>query len=512
MRARANDLFELIKSLSVQEHRYFSKYLGEQRLKYSDELDKMFGLIREQEVYEEKAIKEALKGTYIIKFFPQYKNQLNDLVIKSLINYHKENSVEAEIHHLLQVEAIFRQRGLSEQCAKILSQAREKSFKYEHHLLELEVLKRQIALLGDLFPKDFSDQLNKLISEKNVTFLKLQNESEYRDISQKLFFLVRKMNNLRDEDTVKELDELIKEPLLQNENDAFNFWSKLMFNYTHAQYHKLKKDHIKSIKYRKRIVELWQLYPHKIQENPRYYLGALFSLIGSLHNVRNYNESEIWLKEVKKISVKSETENAKIFEQAKHNELLILINTDRFEEALELVPEIDDGLNKFKSLIQNSFRLALYYNIYLTYFIVDDHTSALKWVNKIIDIDKTEERQDIQDFSKIFRLIVFYCKGKYDLIESQLRATKRILQKNNRLYDLETTIIKYLPKLIETSHNQKEQKNVLTEFKAELDEISIDNKGVLGMQETGLWVESKLRNITFRELLRELIETSSDKK
>lgn len=506
MRARANDLFELIKALSVSEHRYFSKFLREQKLKHVDELEKMFNLIKEQEAYDEKKIKVAFKGTSAFKFFPQYKNQLNDLVERSLINYHKESSVEAEIHHMLHVATVMRQKGLYEHTSKVLKQAREKSFKYEHHLLELDVLKRQISLLGDLFPKDFTERLNELISEKNAVILKIQNESEYHDLDKKFFFLVRKMNNLRDGEIEKELDEVIKDPILKNENNAFNFWSKMMFNYIHGHYNKLKKNYTQTIKYRRRAVELWQLYPHKAKETPRFYLTALFSLIGALHNTRNYEESEKWLKEIKSIGLKSESENASIFEQAKLNELLIFMNTDRFEDAKKLVPEVEEGFSKFNTLIQNSYRLAISYNICLMYFIVADYKEALKWVNKIIHIEKTEERQDIQDFSQILRLIIFYCLGKYDLIESQVKATRRLLQKSNRLYELETTIIKYLPKLISANQNKSEKNEILIEFKKELDKINENNKGALGLQETGLWVESKIRNISFRDILRELIE------
>ncbi len=511
MRAKSTNLFELIKSLSVQEHRYFTKYLKEHRLKYVDELEKLFNLIKGQKEYDEKAVKLGLKGTYISKFFPQYKSQLQDLVQRSLINYHKDASIEADIHHLLHVETILRQKNLYDQCSKVLRQARDKAFKYEHHLLEVEILKRQILLLGELFPKDYNEVLNKLISEKNAVLLKLQSESEYRDLNQRMFFLIRKTNNLRNDALEQELDELIGNPILKNENDAFNFWSKVMFNYIHAQYYKLKKKHSVSIKYRKRIVELWQLYPHKVEENRRFYLEALFNLIGALHNVKSYEESKVWLKEAKKIGFKSEIEDAHAFEQAKLYELLIFMNTNSLEEALELVPEIDSGLKKFNTLIQNSYRLAIYHNICLTYFISDDHKSALKWVNRIIDIDKTEERQDIQDFSKILRLIIFYCLGKYDLIESQVRATKRLLKKNDRLYDLETTIIKYLPMLIVSNHNRTEEMEVLHSFKEELNNIEGGKNSALGMQETGLWVESKIRGITFRALLKELIEKEGKK-
>lgn len=506
MRARANDLFDLVKALSVHEHRYFSKFLREQRLKHIDELEVMFNLIKEQDTYNEAEVKESMRGTVIFKFFPQYKNQLNDLVKEAIINYHKESSLEAEIHHLLHIETILRQKGLYEQCNKILKQAADKSFRYEHHLLELEVLKRRIALLSDLFPKDYTEQLNELISKKNATILKLQNESEYRDLGQKLFFLIRKLSDVRDESVLNELDELIKDPILKNENNAFNFWSKLKFNYVHAHYNKLKKNYTATIKYRKRSVEIWQLHPHKIKETPRYYLAALFNLIGALHKVGNYKESEVWLKEVDTVDVKSDTENANIFEQTMLYEHLILINTNRLEEAIELVPKIENGFEKFNILIQNSNRLAISHNVFLTYFIMDQYKNALKWVNKIIDIEKTEERQDIQSFSKIFRLIIFYCLEDYDLLENQIRSAKRNGQKNDKLHGLETTIIKYLPKLVTTNINKSDQHEALSAFKEKLNEYSKENKGVLGLQETSLWVESKIRNITFRELLRELIE------
>lgn len=511
MRAKNSDLFDLIQLMSVNEHKYFIKFLREKNNKLERQLEQLFNTIKKQKSYDESIIKNQIKDPDIVKFFAQKKKVLTDYIEACLIRYYRDGSIEVKIHELLQLETIFRRKALYNQCQKLMDKAQQIAFDYEYYYLEVEIIKRKIVLTYELFPKDIEEQLNSLISQKKAALLKLVNEQEYRDLKDRLFVKIRKKNAVRDKETRQELDELMSNPLLKNENNALSLSARLYFHSTHSNYNKLVRNFTKSLEHRKRIVELWTLQPNRIQEKPYLYVTAICNLLGNYHYLNNYTRSEELIREAKEVKVRSETDNAFIFQQVRLHEILLYINTCQFDKLADLVPEIESGLEDFDHIIQNSYKLSILFNLSLAFFITENYKAALHWVNKIVNMEKTEERLDIQDFSKILRLLIFYCDGKHDIILNYHRSASRMLKRNNRLYNLERIILKNLSELI--AKTPKEQEEIYIKFSEELKSIGNNgNANILGIEETGLWLESKIRKVPMQQILADVNEQAQQKR
>lgn len=502
MRAKSDDLTNLMSTLSSLEQKSFIKYLRSTNSKLNTHLEKLYSTYQKLN-YDEEKVKNKIKGGDIFKFYSNYKSRLLEQLQSFLVEYHKEFSIEAELHHLLQIETALRKRKLYSQSETFIYKAKEIANLYDYHLFEIEIIKREILILKETFPKDQEERLNGLISQKNAVLLKLKNEHDYRELSDKIFLKMRKLNECRDEETENDLRELMSSDLLINENDALNFWSKLHYNYCHARYNGMMKLHTKELVYRKRIVELWKLHPHRIEEKLEDYIGSLTNLINTYNYLNQYKDSEKLLSEVIELQ-KANPDNANFFQQISLLQIIIYMNTDQFEEISLIAPKIDKEMKAFGALIQNSYRLTLWLNLSLAHFFMNDFKNALKWVNKIVDSDKIEDRQDIQDFSKIFRLIIFYCSNKVDILSDYIRAAKRNLLKNNRLYQLEEIVLKRLNQLINQTAGKSDEKGLFTEFNEELMEIGT-SEGVssIGHEEIGIWLQSKIRNIPMRQILKE---------
>ena len=85
----SDDLFELIKSLTKSEKRYF-KIVTNKKDNESPKNNylRLFDEIEKQKVYDEKKIIEKFAGSSFVKHLPSEKNYLYTCFLKSLNLYH----------------------------------------------------------------------------------------------------------------------------------------------------------------------------------------------------------------------------------------------------------------------------------------------------------------------------------------------------------------------------------------------------------------------------------------
>src|SRR5690606_29090045 len=95
-------LFQLIKSLSQSEKRFFKLETSKYSRKEQNDYLILYELIEKQEEYDEEAIKTVLKGSKILSRLPGVKNYLFNLILKTLTQYHAERNSHQQISSLLQ--------------------------------------------------------------------------------------------------------------------------------------------------------------------------------------------------------------------------------------------------------------------------------------------------------------------------------------------------------------------------------------------------------------------------
>ncbi|HAY35273.1 MAG TPA: hypothetical protein PK536_05545, partial [Ignavibacteria bacterium] len=110
------ELFDLIKSLSPSEKRYFKLNASVQ--KGNTKYLKLFDLIDSQKTYNEKALKSIKGNEDLRKNFNFTKSYLSKLIFKSLLNYKNEKSTDAKLFNMLQRCRILFQKALFRQYFK----------------------------------------------------------------------------------------------------------------------------------------------------------------------------------------------------------------------------------------------------------------------------------------------------------------------------------------------------------------------------------------------------------
>ena len=137
-RTSSKELFDLIKSLNKLEKRYFKVFASRHVIGKENNYVRLFDLIERQSHHDEEKI--LRKASITKKQLENWKRYLYKLILRSEENYHLENTSEKKIKHLiLHTENLFN-KGLYNQCLKLLGKAKQLAMKYEKHLLLVEIL------------------------------------------------------------------------------------------------------------------------------------------------------------------------------------------------------------------------------------------------------------------------------------------------------------------------------------------------------------------------------------
>ena len=503
----SDEVFQLIKALVPSEKRYFRLFISRNTLGDDVNYLLLFDEIDKLEEYDEERLKKSLLrkkvSKSLIKFLAAEKKALHSMIMRVMRNYHAEKTVDVQLHELLMDEQYYHGKSLYELQAKTLYKAKKLAEQYEKYPVLLTLLQREAKMLIERKTKDYDEVRSRVHSEERELLKKILNESELRLIKDDIFMYTRAGANIRDAAFQQLIDQKAATLLAKTDTDALSFKARKHYNSAMRSYYRLKSDMKKSWEHSRRIVELFEQNPDIMDEYSSEYKIALANYLGACHVTQRYDEFETTLKKMKNTPVKSLDEEGEVFQDATLYEILYYLNTGKYAEGIKALPEIEKGMQRYADKLNKSSELAIYYNICLLYFIVEDWKGAQHWVSKIIE-DKSDSRKDLQHFARILQLIFYYETGKGDAMEYYTRSVYRYLEKEENLLAFERIIITYLKKL-PFALNEKELLKSFITLKEEI--VRLKNtpgeRNKVGMEEMTIWLKAKIDRKKIRDVFNE---------
>ena len=120
-----NTIFNIIKSLSMNEKRYFKIYCKQHVLNGQNKYVLLFDLIDQQSVFNDSSIKlELKKHKFSTNNFSSDINYLTRILLKCLNEFHAEKTSDLKIkQNLITIEILF-YKGLYEECLQLISKTK----------------------------------------------------------------------------------------------------------------------------------------------------------------------------------------------------------------------------------------------------------------------------------------------------------------------------------------------------------------------------------------------------
>lgn len=497
MAAITDELHQLANSLSKREVGYLSNWLEQLKSPFTDLYKKMLTLLRKQNEYDEAYIIKELGQTVFTDNFSYHKTVFNGYIINSLIAFNAQASTEHRIHHLLESFQVLNQRNLFSQAFKALEKAKKEALHYQKFYLLLQALEHERRLLKHLQPDKLKAALQTNALEKENTLKKINTEEKYILLNDTLFAIQKELNHVRDKNNIPpEVQKIMHDPLLQTEEAAITFDSKLKYHHIHSLYAQLLSDFALAVHHRECMARLWADNPHLITEMPRRYRSDLSGLLSMRQSNGQYDGFDELVAQIEKVKVEGNPEeDAGIFSEVYYLRQIHLLNTNRWQEAVELIPRIERFLQKHEKSVGTSMVYTFWYNTAITYFITADYKACQPWVAKLSSISRNSTiRSDLRDFAGILQVIINYETGKTELVEYQLRNTKHRLKKGNKLYNFEKIILSYIGKFIAAQQQKAKLAECYSQLLQELKQLQLSQgkQYLLGMDEIIIWAKQKL--------------------
>jgi len=502
----SDNLFRLIKSLTKAEKRSFTIYASRHTSAEDNNGVKLFDAIDAQIDYDETVLTKKFGE----KQFSIVKARLYDLILRSLDAFHSASSIDAELKRDLHCAEILYKKSLYDQCAKLLSSAKKLAQKYEKHSSLLEIYQWEKKLIEkDNYSGMTEEDVNLFLKEDELIGEKVKSFNDYWNIKSRLFMILNKRGKVRNEEELASIKKIIDNILLNSESKPLSTEAKYLYYHIYSAYYFGTGDYENSYDNLKRNVELIESNTHIFEEEPNIYFSILTNIIYIGSQLKRYDESFAYLRKLREVPQKfaiskNEDLEIKLFSSAYSIEITLYNNLGEFEKSLELVPKIEEGLEKYEGKLNKVRKAYFCSNIANAYFGSGKFSQALKWNNRILQNKEIEEVEDAHCFAEILSVIIQIELKNDDLIPYTMKSAHRYLKSKKRVYKFETVFLNFVDELMKDKEKTKHEK-VYSEFLEELKKLEEDTfeKTAFEYFDFISWAESKVNKIPFREIVEE---------
>ncbi|MFT4660050.1 MAG: tetratricopeptide (TPR) repeat protein [Patiriisocius sp.] len=503
----SNDLFDLIKSLTKSEKRFFklSSSLQSGKKNYL----KIFDVIDKQDTYDEEGIKRTFKNKRFVQHFPSEKNHLYKLILKSLRAYRADNTINSILQQEIKNIEILYHKALYKEANKFLQRAKKKANEHEkfYYLYEL-MLWEKILLEEEYEEGEFTKDIDSLIVNERNVINKLRNLAAYHILYSKINYIFRSGGYVRNLVDKKIVAEISNHPLISDKNTALSKRATTICYYIKGYCALANQDLDLCIENFRKVKKVFDDNPLIKNDLTKRYINTVASILSSQIELGNYSQAQNMIKEMNALPDSSRSfsnydSRVRIFTSSYLNELTLNSRKGDFEESVKLAPEIIEQLEKYENKINKEQEVLFHYKIAYAYFCYGDYNVALFWINKVLNDNEPSLRQDVYGYSRIFNLLIHFELGNFELLEYIIKSTHRYLNKRQLAYKIEELMIKSL-KSLSKNKSKDEYNNILQELSDEIDKLKDDEYEMAALKffDFDAWVHSKLNGCTISESIK----------
>lgn len=502
----STELHDLISSLTKSEKRFFKLHSA---LQAGDKnYLRIFDAVDKQKVYDEDALKKQFASETFIKHLPSEKNHLYKLVLKALRAFHAESSVSGVLKQEIKNIEILYGKALYVECNKLLHRAKRIARENERFYYWFELLSWEKMLLEEAYESgEFTKDLDELIEEERDVVEKLRNLAAYHILYSKINYVFRSGGYVRSDEEHAMVEEISDNPLIKGKNTALSCRATTICYYTQGFCFWAKRDWSSSLTKFKKVRQVLDDDPLVKADLPRRYIRTLHYIINGHIELYEMDEARATIKDMRDLpgtpGFSGASMEVQIFVTSYLSELRLLDRCGEHDQALGLVDEILEGLEKAGPRLHKEHQLEFFFALAEVYFGAGQHSKALFWLNKVLNDNEPTLRQDIFTYARLFNLVLHYELGNFDLLEYIVRSTQRFLNKRQRDFQVENTLVDHIKRLAKAETPELKEE-LFRSLRTELVELFRDPNESLVLKYFDVlsWVDAHIRGISFSESVR----------
>ena len=506
-KAHSDHLFQLIKSMSKSEKRYFRLYSSRLQSSEDKKFLLLFSLIEKQTNYDEIKI---LKKASIINpaQLPNLKAHLYKQLMHSLKLFGASNSIDIQLRNHVDYTQLLYNKGLYDQAIKMLDKAKRQAIEYDKSIILLDIIELEKSIIFHTISAKNDSRVNKIIEETVQVSSRIENINLFSNLLIKLNSFYVKIGFIRNSKDFKQVRDFFNSSLPTYTEKKLSFQEKLYLYHSFISYYFFIQDFEKGFKYATKYLQLFDEHPEMIIHKSEFYLKGINHILVATHKLSLFSEFEKNYKLLMKASnIKGLilTENLqmilfryKYIHKINHHYMI-----GDFTGGSKIISVVEHQLDRFALRMNQHDVLVFYYKVACLYFGAGNFKKALIWLNKIINSKDVDIREDILSFARIINLICHFELNHIELVEYYIKSTYRFLLKKQGLYKYYIFIIEFM----KTLEKNMQEKKLITYFEdlkeklIKLEHQKYERRPFLYFDIIS-WLESKIENKAVEDIIK----------
>lgn len=443
-----DELFQLIKSLEKAEKRNFKVYVKRNANSEDLKMVTLFDALDKMQEYDE--------GLLLKKYSNLQKQQLSNMKahlykqILTSLRHSKDDNIDMQLNEQMSYARILYNKGLYHQSLKLLDRIKHtaRASNQITFLMQALIFEKKIEALH--ITRSMEDRAEKLSHEIDDANRHLTLLNKLSNLSLQLYSWYIKLGHARDEKDVAAVKMFFEANLPAYQLSQMHFYEKMYLYQSYCWYGFILQDLLMYYRYCQKWTNLFHQEPAMIPIETGQYIKAMHNLLSAHLATNNYDGFRKALEHFESFATSPAADtNANVRIQT-----FIYLHTARinkhflegsFTEGLQLVPEIEQGLEAYKLQLDKHRVLVFYYKIACLYFGSGDNEKTIDYLNKIINW-KVDLRTDLQCYARLLHLIAHYELGNLDILEYLIKSVYRFMAKMKNLSVVEEEIFRFLRK------------------------------------------------------------------
>jgi len=499
-------VFQLVHSLQKSEKRNFKLYVQRNSANNDLKIVQLFDALDKMKEYDER---ELINKTVSIKKeqVSNMKAHLYRQILASLRLLQSSENIDIQLHEQLDYARILYNKGLYLQSLKILERVKENAISHNQvsFLIEVLFLEKKIESLH--ITRSMQDRADALTEQSTKTNTQLERVTKLSNLALQLYSWYIKNGHARNKDDEKEVESYFRNHVTDDIKNPEGFYEKLYYSQSYCWYAFIRQDFLLYYRYTQKWVDLFTDESGMKEIETANYIKGLHNLLNAHFTLKNYTGFN------KTISLMEDFRDSDIVKQSNNNRVQVFIYLytakinqhfleGTFKEGITIIPEIDQQLKEFSIYMDGHRVLVFYYKIASLYFGAGDFSTAIDYLNKIINW-KVDLRNDLQCYARLLHLISHYELGNFQLLEYLIKSVYRFMAKMQNLSLVEEEMFKFLKNSFYLSARklQPEFEKLLNKIK-HLEKSKFETRAFAYLDIIS-WLESKVYNKPVYEIIRE---------
>jgi hypothetical protein len=514
MAGKASDhLHRLIRSMNSAEKRYFKlRTSGAGRTEGHQHL--LFDAIAAMESYDEATLLQRFQGRAFTWRFAITKHRLYESVLDALEAFHAERSVDARLYRgLLQVDLLHK-RGLHAEARKLLHGVRRLAEEHHRHAVLLDVLRlEQRAAEHRQYAATDADELERLRSTAERLREDLHELDTLWHLKSQVMIAQYRAPRPGDAETGHRLRTLLDHPLLNDTDKVRTAKGRSLVHHIRAAAAFALGDLDQCLLHLEANHAMLHSEPVLFSDEPDLVLTILGNLAYVQQRTGRTGAAALTLNELRNAPAtwrmpESEELDVKLFGISASLELSLHIQSGQYAKALDVLPFVRRGVERFGEHLGDLRRAGLLYWIALVRFATGDHAAAHHELNDLLNGLRPGQAPAVHLAARVLQLFTYFELGKTDLLRYTLRNFERLLNKTQGPAPLERFCARLITDLLDRStlgRGGEDARVVLGNAAEALRamEEELEARASLDHFDVGAWIEAKLQQRPMASVLHE---------